>query len=356
MRIPVVFTVCVCHCLCALAGFAAEPALETATPQEAAWAVPERGQVPFRPDESETAVPSPFRQTAHTFEFEAERKRTSGPVTVWELRFPSPVVTDCECNNTVYGEYFQPAGPGPFPGVVVLHILGGQFPLSQMIANSLARQNIAALFIKMPYYGERRDPQIPRRMISPVPSETVEGMTQAVLDIRRAATWLAARPEVAGDELGITGISLGGIMSALAGSVDERFRNVAIYLGGGNLAEMIWDSSRPQSEKFRKDWLDAGGDRQSFLRVMASVDPVTYAARLKDRRVLMVAATEDEIIPKAATLALWNAIGAEPELVWLDAGHITAARYIFGEVQRLTQFFGQQAPARQDSAGRSEGP
>jgi hypothetical protein len=47
-------------------------------------------------------------------------------------------------------------------------------------------------------------------MISPKPEETVEGMTQAILDIRRAA-WLGAREEVNPDELGIFGINLGGI-------------------------------------------------------------------------------------------------------------------------------------------------
>ena len=41
-------------------------------------------------------------------------------------------------------------------------------------------------------------------------------MTQAVLDIRRAAAWLAARDEVADDQIGIMGISLGGITGALA--------------------------------------------------------------------------------------------------------------------------------------------
>ena len=48
----------------------------------------------------------------------------------------------------------------------------------------------------MPYYGERRQPDSPARMISIDPEETVRGMTQAVLDIRQAAAWLAAQEEI----------------------------------------------------------------------------------------------------------------------------------------------------------------
>ena len=58
------------------------------------------------------------------------------------------------------------------PGVVVLHILGGEFPLSQTVASSLARAKVAAFFIKMPYYGERRSPDSSRRMLSRNPRET----------------------------------------------------------------------------------------------------------------------------------------------------------------------------------------
>ena len=39
-------------------------------------------------------------------------------------------------------------------------------------------------------------------------------MTQAVLDIRRATAWLADRPEVDAERLGIFGVSLGGITAA----------------------------------------------------------------------------------------------------------------------------------------------
>lgn len=301
--------------------------------------VPEAATIEFAPAANEDGVPQQFQLKPHRFESDAELLRTSGSLRSIAVTFPSPVETTVPENNTVHGEYFQPAGAGPFPAVVVLHILGGEFPLSQTVASSLARSKVAALFIKMPYYGERRSKDSPRRMISRNPRETAEGMTQAVLDIRRAAAWLSARPEVDRQRLGVTGISLGGIMSALSAAGEPRFRKVAIYLGGGKLGENLWNMPHRDAEVFRDEWIKAGESRESFLKLLEPVDPATHGRLLKDRDVLMVNAKNDEIIPTAATMALWESIGTKPELVWLDAGHITAAAYLPGEMVRLQKFF-----------------
>src|SRR5688572_27749647 len=81
-----------------------------------AAAVPAAGEVVFEPSAREDRVPERFRCEPHSYAFETEFLRTSGPVRVYKVRFPSPVTTDSEVNNTVHGEYYLPAGDGPFPG------------------------------------------------------------------------------------------------------------------------------------------------------------------------------------------------------------------------------------------------
>jgi cephalosporin-C deacetylase-like acetyl esterase len=255
------------------------------------------------------------------------------------VTFPSPRATQEPQNNTVHAVYFQPRGAGPFPGCVVLHILGGDFLLAETVANHLASRGVAAMFVKMPYYGERRAPGSSRRMISEDPEESVEGMTQAVLDIRRATAWLEHRAEVDRRRLGITGISLGGIMSALAAAGEPKLRNVAIVLGGGNFSDVIWGLDHPRAAAFRQKWIDGGGTKESFRQALSKVDPVTYGHLLKDRRVLMVAAQHDEVVLPECARALWEAAGRRPELVWLDSGHYTAIRYLPRELVRLDAFF-----------------
>lgn len=72
------------------------------------------------------------------------------------------------------------------------------------------------------------------------------------------------------------------------------------------------------------------------------------------RAVLMVAARQDEVIPPASTLASWNAIGEEPELIWLDAGHVTAGRYFFRELKRMQDFFAAESAAADVSESTAE--
>ena len=58
----------------------------------------------------------------------------------------------------------------------------------------------------------------------------------------------------------------------------------------------------------------------------------------------LVNAKHDEIIPTAATEALWQSIGKQPELIWLEAGHISAAKFLPGEMVRLQKFFNDWKP------------
>jgi cephalosporin-C deacetylase-like acetyl esterase len=176
-------------------------------------------------------------------------------------------------------------------------------------------------------------------MISENPHETVKGMTQGVLDIRRAVAWLGSRSEVDPERLGITGISLGGIMSALGASGEPRLKNVAVVLGGGNFSDLVWTNETRQAQEFRRRWLADGGSRESFKEVVDQVDPATYGKLLKGRRIMMIAGKNDEVIPPASALALWESIDREPEIVWIDAGHYTAIKFLPQELVRLDMFF-----------------
>ena len=52
----------------------------------------------------------------------------------------------------------------------------------------------------------------------------------------------------------------------------------------------------------------------------------------------MLNARQDEVIPPACTESLWRAFG-KPEIVWWDAGHFSAARYLFEGLGIAARFF-----------------
>jgi dienelactone hydrolase len=308
-----------------------------ATSAEASEHEVRTGLVQFEPAAGEADLPAAFRLQPHTFEFRQQPVETAATqIEIFEVTFPSPVVTPHESNNTVHCEYFRPKGEGKCPGVVVLHILGGDFPLSRLFCRTLAHNGVAALFLKMPYYGPRRQPGVAARMVSLDPEETVRGMTQGVLDIRRARAWLASQEEIDPEQLGIFGISLGGITSALAASAEPRFTKVCTMLAGGDIARVGWSATELRG--VRQRWLAQGKTFEEFVAVMKTIDPVTYAANARDRKILMLNVNYDEVIPRECTESLWQALG-KPEIVWWDAGHYSAARFMFDGLARVTRFF-----------------
>jgi dienelactone hydrolase len=298
---------------------------------------PTRGTVRFEPQAAEAEIPEPFRQKAHAFEFEqtAYSNILEG-LPISTVTFPSPLRTPQPANNTVHCEYFEAKQPGRRPTVIVLHILGGDFELSRVCCRAMAVTGTHALFIKLPYYGPRRTPGDSTRMISTDIEQTVQGMRQAVLDIRRAVTWLESRAEVDVERIGITGISLGGIVAALSASVEPRFDRACFVLAGGDIARVAWESR--ELDRVRKRWQDGGLDRDAAIRVLSVIDPITYASRLKGRRVLMLNARYDKVIPPACTTALWEAAG-RPPIEWWNAGHYTAALYLPVGLLRMAEFF-----------------
>jgi dienelactone hydrolase len=301
------------------------------------------GTLNFTPAADEAQVPERFRLAAATFRWQAVPVPIdSQSIEVWDVTFPSPVVTPQESNNTVHAEFYRSKRDGQRPAVIVLHILGGDFPLSRLFCNRLAQQGVSALFVKMPFYGPRREAGSSKRMVSANPDETVEGMTQAVLDIRRAVAWLAARPDIDAQRIGIFGISLGGITGGLAASIEPRIGHICLLLAGGDIGRVALDS--PELRKVRGELPKDFGDKEALLKKLAVIDPVTYASRAKGKRILMLNASRDEVIPKDCTLALWKAFG-EPEISWYSGGHYSVIFHLPRALERVAYFFAAEGVA-----------
>jgi dienelactone hydrolase len=300
------------------------------------------GKVEFKPVGDDSETPELFRLAAHSFDFSQSPIDASDPrLEVANVTFPSPVETPHAANNVVHCEYYRPkvvaaANHEKRPAVVVLHILGGDFALSRLFCCGLAQKNVHALFVYLPYYGPRRAPGVDRRMIDVDPRKTVEGMRQGVLDIRRAAAFLATRPDVDEKQIGVFGISLGGITASLAGAIEPRFAKTCTMLAGGGFAEIAWNSR--ETSRVKKYWESQGETYDSLAKLVGTIDPVTYGDRIRGRKVLMLNALHDEVVPRQCTDALWKSFG-KPPIVWYNAGHYSALRYLFDGIDRTEKFF-----------------
>lgn len=315
----------------------------------------EKALVHFHPIGDQANVPPSYRLGEHTFAYEMELKRAlpNSGIEIHHLRFPSPVTTATPENNTVHAEYYRPRGAGPFPAVIVLDITGGDQSLSRNMAAVLAQNGIAGLFVQMAYYGPRRPPGSKLRLLSTNVFHTIDAVRQTVLDVRRASAWLEGRPEIDPKRLGIVGTSLGSFISALCGAMEPRLDRVAVLLGGGGLVDAYYD--HPRAAPYRKPWEALGGTKEMVARLLAPVDPLTYAGNLKDRKLLMIAGKRDEIVPPKAAEALWKASGRQ-KIVWYDCTHYGAALYFVPAMGHILAHFGAPAnvtPADPASRGAS---
>ncbi|MDX2037304.1 MAG: alpha/beta hydrolase family protein [Isosphaeraceae bacterium] len=308
---------------------------------------PTKGEVAFEPTAAEADVPELFRLPPARFTYEMEPRLETPRYRVFAVRFPSPVVTPVAENNIVHADYFEPKGGGKRPAVVVLHILGADFALARYLAARLADRGVASLFVKLPYYGERRPKGGDQRFLSADIERSVGSMRQGVLDVRRGLAWLAARPEVDANALGVTGISLGGIISSLAAAAEPRVARAAFLLAGGGLDDILWNMPEPQARRYRDAWIQAGKTREDFAKLTRPLDPLTHAHRLAGKRLMMIAGTIDDVIPPTAASALWKAAG-EPPITWYECGHYSAAGFLLPAIRRTVDFFASDLPPPTD--------
>ncbi len=327
----------------------------------------ERGRAVFEPTELEAKVPEPFRLNKALYEYEIELLRETQRFRVRAVRFPSPITTPDPENNVIHGEYFEPIDEAgepahkPRSAVIVLHILGADFALSRYMAARLADRGVAALFVKLPYYGERRPKGMNSRFLSVDVERSVRSMRQGICDVRRAAGWLASRPGIDPQKIGVAGISLGGIVGSVAVAVDPAIRQGVFVLAGGDLAEILWNM--PDSRHYKRLWVAAGRDKADLAKLTEPFDPLTYAEGLVGKRVLLIAGNVDEVIPPASARALWNAAG-RPPIHWLDCGHYSAAGFLLPVIRMTVDFLAEtrvgiardetKASSRVDGAGDAE--
>jgi len=217
---------------------------------------------------------------------------------------------------------YYPAAPAAhlLPAVVALPPSGGSArdPIMRRLAQRLAAKGISCAVMDLPYHGFRRRPGVSPAapyLEGSVPS-SVQALGQAASDVRTVASWLATQHGVDPRRLGVVGISLGAIVAHLAMGEDARLGAGVAVLGGGDLPDLSRTSVLVRLlRQLYSQPLDP-----ATLGGLGIVDPLTYAGRNHPRRVLMIEAARDLLVPPRDSTALWEALG-RPPIQWLDVNH-----------------------------------
>ncbi len=310
-----------------------------------------------RPGEAEEAADLPKEVTVsgthdgQPFSYRVKSVAAMSGFSVHYLAYPSPVVSELPQNNTIPAELYLPDGyqtwETPRPAVICMHILDGDFQLVRMTCSMLASRGIPALMFKLPYYGER-SPKEGTRVLAKQPALFAAALKQARAEIRRTVDLLASRPEIDGQHMGITGISLGAIVAATAAAEEPRLQRTLLVLGGGDVLQIIHHADETSGLSQTIAELSPE-QRKQVETALGDVDPLNHAAKLRERaqqgRVLMINAAEDDVVPRDCTAQLASALGIAKEVVWLKGlGHYTAMAAMPKTLERTVEFFGQDLP------------
>lgn len=278
-------------------------------------------------------------------------------IQITRLTYPSPVVSPFPVNNIVTAYFFQPPGPGPHPAMIVLHEWNagstvGAFKLARAIVSA----GVAALVVVEPYSLNRkpRGPQYAGRddteILSGNVPHMVSALRQAVLDARRGLDYLARRPDVDPNRLGIAGISLGGILSGLTAGVDPRIKVAVTIVGGADFAKGFWDGIG--TRQYRREILRSGYTYETYQAAMAPVDAAGWLPQrhFNPEDVLMINGRYDLVVLPDGAKALARDFDGT-KIVWLNTGHYGAASAAdaaakLGRQFLRARFFGETAGFR----------
>jgi dienelactone hydrolase len=277
---------------------------------------------------------SRYSRPAASFPYRMELVSRTKSCELYNVSFPSEYKSKVNSNNRVYCEYYHSRGEAKRPAVIILDILNGSMIISRLIAQNLADSGIDGCVMVLPYYGPRKAEK--SSDIAETPETFLEAVQQSVIDIRTTARWLANQSEIDEKRIGLCGTSLGGLIAALASGVDGQFDRVALLLAGGDIATVI-TSDAAEVQKLKHKFMETGVTRNQLEEILKPIEPLSFADRLNNTKILMINGKQDAIVPPSCAQKFADKVNAK--IVWYDTDHYGMIKYIFVVLNEINQHF-----------------
>ena len=288
--------------------------------------------------------PGPMKPNALTLApFEYEKKEITASMT--------PVIAT-DNYNVIQVDFKSKTGPGPdwapfhadyyklnkterHPVILLLPILKGKEKVIESFARFFAQNGYAAIVVQ--------------RQKSFKSLKTFEGVNtilhQAVINHKVVLDWLEKRPEIDNLNIGVLGLSMGGIKASLLSAVDKRIKAGVLVIAAGDVPWVLMHTRENGLIRKRKAHLEKFNltPEQLFTALKSDItfDPLYYAPYMNAEKTLMVLARFDRIAPIAKGLELRTAIG-DPETIFLPTGHFTAVLFKKYVMKKSLVFFNRQ--------------
>jgi fermentation-respiration switch protein FrsA (DUF1100 family) len=130
------------------------------------------------------------------------------------------------------------------------------------------------------------------------------------------AAYLAQRADVDTSRMAIAATSFAVPFAVIAAAFDERFRNVALIYGAGQLSSVLAANLTGVPRPLRRPLAAAA------MWPFADFAPERFIGRIAPRPIVMVNGVDDPQMPAAAAQHLFDAAHEPKSIVWLHTGHL----------------------------------
>jgi dienelactone hydrolase len=162
--------------------------------------------------------------------------------------------------------------------------------------------------------------------------EDIDGLFKyALRSLKLIIDWTEKNPgEFDQNKIGVMGISLGGILSAMILGQDSRVKAGYLVVAGGDLPSLFTYGENKYLTGYRnlnmqKENIRTYSTYEQKLRNLISVDPLKLNIYRSSQDIFMVMAGKDKVVPFRNQELLWNALGRPPRYIYPNLGHTTTA-------------------------------
>jgi dienelactone hydrolase len=205
-------------------------------------------------------------------------------------------------------ELFLPEGRGTFAAILYVHWYEPESHdsnRSQFVneAIEMAKRGIICLTVETLW----SDPDF---FLKRTQADDMQNSMEEVVNLRRFMDFLLSQPNVDSKRFAYVGHDFGGMYGVLAGSLDKRPAHYVIMAATPRFSD--WYLYLPKLE---------GEARETFIREMAGIDPITHIANLSPASILFQFGNDDFHVPLERVDEFFEATKEPKEKKMYEAGH-----------------------------------
>jgi hypothetical protein len=225
-------------------------------------------------------------------------------------------------NRTAWAQHWTHAD-GPRPTIVVVHgFMVSPYWLNRAFLHLpwFYGHGYDILLVTLPFHGRRRDSirhYSGEGLFVGGISHLNEAIAHGLHDLR---AWIGYLLDRGAPRVGMTGISLGGYMTALTAAVDDRLDFAIPNVPVADIADLL-TSWMPAGWLVQRALRKAGTDVEELQASMALHCPLTWDAKVPRDRRFVIAGLGDRLAPPSHARALWEH-WEEPYVYWFAGNHV----------------------------------